>query len=129
MRRNTTQRYAVLDYLRSTTSHPSAEEVYSAVRKKLPRISLATVYRNLDVLCQSGAATMIEYDDIRRYDGNPEPHAHIKCRECARISDITVPLSLCRAKDIHHQTGYVVTHMDVCYYGICPSCHKQETVQ
>ena len=84
--RMTRQREVILEELRKVNTHPSADEVYEMVRKRLPRISLGTVYRNLEILSESGDIQKLEPGcTLKRFDGNPSEHSHIRCIRCDRI--------------------------------------------
>ena len=86
--RMTRQRKVILEELRKVKTHPSADEVYEMVRKRLPRISLGTVYRNLEILSQYGDIQKLESGcSLKRFDGNPSEHSHIRCIRCDRIVD------------------------------------------
>ena len=74
--------------VRSTKCHPTAEWVYSKVKKTIPNISLGTVYRNLNQLSNNGIIKTIQDGSITRYDGNKNPHHHLHCDECGEITDI-----------------------------------------
>jgi Fur family peroxide stress response transcriptional regulator len=90
--RFTRQRAAVFDYLRSVDSHPTAEEVYSAVRRRIPRISLATVYKALDALVDSRLAAKISSaDGPARYDCRHDHHYHLRCTKTGKIRDLDTP--------------------------------------
>ncbi len=87
--RMTRQRMVILDTLRSMVSHPTADEVYEAVRGILPHISLGTVYRNLEVLTEMGLIMRLDIGGgQRRYDGRAERHYHLRCINCERVVDI-----------------------------------------
>ena len=76
--RMTRQREIILQELRKVTSHPSADEIYLMVRKVMPKISIGTVYRNLELLFQRGLVAKIEISGSQmRFDGNPQKHYHI----------------------------------------------------
>lgn len=85
--RFTNQKMAALSYLKSVKSHPPVEVVYQEVKKALPRISMATVYRNLKDLSKQGLIQEIP-DKTIRYDGDVSPHAHFICEKCQMILDI-----------------------------------------
>jgi Fur family peroxide stress response transcriptional regulator len=88
----TPQRLAIIRALLASADHPRADLIYARVRKQHPHISLATVHRTLETLCEAGEArkvTMLHHS--ARYDGNVEPHHHIVCVRCRRIRDIEVP--------------------------------------
>jgi Fe2+ or Zn2+ uptake regulation protein len=90
--RLTRQRAAVFHYLHSVESHPTAEEVYSAVRRRIPKISLATVYKALDALVASQLASKIVHTDgPARYDCRQDDHYHFRCLQSGRICDIEIP--------------------------------------
>ncbi len=87
--RYTSQRAAVLAYLEGTEHHPSAEEVYSAVRRELPQISLATVYKALEALVAAHLATKVISDDgSARYDGRGEDHYHLRDTRTGQVRDL-----------------------------------------
>ena len=119
----TSQRQVILDEVKKTCSHPSADELYQLVRKRLPRISLGTVYRNLEILAESGMIQKLEWAGTqKRYDGTLENHYHIRCLNCGRVEDIAIgPLSV--LEDIFR----AVNHYEIIGYrlevlGICLQC-------
>ena len=89
-RRNTRQRQVVLEELRADCGHPTAGELYRKVRERLPRISLGTVYRNLEILQETGQAVRLAgcSGQEARYDGRSEPHLHFHCTQCESITDL-----------------------------------------
>jgi Fe2+ or Zn2+ uptake regulation protein len=87
--RYTSQRGAVYDYLKSVDSHPTADEVYQAVRGTLPHISLATVYKALETLVAAGVANKLCYgDDAARYDCRQEGHYHVRDVATGEVYDL-----------------------------------------
>ncbi|MBC2710810.1 MAG: transcriptional repressor [Desulfosarcina sp.] len=87
----TRQRRVILEEIRRYNNHPAADEIYERVRKQLPRISLGTVYRNLDVLCELGEIQRLELSGaMKRYDGIPQKHYHIRCVCCNRVDDVPI---------------------------------------
>ncbi len=87
--RYTEQRAAVYRYLGSTTTHPTADEVFHAVRRSIPGISLATVYKSLETLVNCGMAAKLAYSDgSGRYDAHTDPHPHARCLHCGRVIDV-----------------------------------------
>ncbi len=87
-KRNTNQKIKILEYLKSVKTHPRAEEVYSQVKKELPSISLATVYRNLNLLAENGEILRFEMNGEYRYDASICGHLHVVCKICGMIEDI-----------------------------------------
>lgn len=125
--RHTRQRSLILEELRACASearHPGAEEVFVRVRKHLPRISLATVYRNLELLADIGLIGRLEVaDGRRRYDGMTRPHCHFRCRACGAVEDLPFDVEIpdldpshpwVRARSIEGGRPE--------YYGLCPEC-------
>ncbi len=94
-RRHTPQRQVILDELHALHTHPTAAELYALVRQRLPRISLGTVYRNLEVLCEDGLARQLPLAGAdTRYDGQVHRHDHVRCTACGIVRDLpagTVP--------------------------------------
>ena len=123
--RMTRQRRAILAELRKVTSHPTADAVYRMVRRRLPNISLSTVYRNLEILSNQGLIQNLELSGFqKRYDGNPEMHYHIRCVRCGRVDD--APIESCPvAKNALCRTcGYKILGYRLEFVGICPQCRK-----
>ena len=116
------QREAILAELCKVKTHPTADEVYDMVRKIMPRISLGTVYRNLDFLSSQGIVLRLGGAGTqKRFDGNPAPHPHLRCMECGRVDDVHVPLNLPELPD-DQRMGYVSLRCDVEFVGVCPMC-------
>ena len=116
----TIQRLAVLDLLCRTHSHPTADQLLSAVRKKHPSISRATVYNTLDALTRAGVILKLTVDpSATRYDANLGPHAHFRCRICGKVYDIPArkgwPID---AECDGHRVETVRTYA----YGVCAAC-------
>ena len=90
--RYTRQRQAVLACLRMSNGHPTAEQVFATVRRRMPNISLATVYKALDALVDAGLANRIAGDHgPTRYDGRSEPHYHLRCQNSGEVIDLSLP--------------------------------------
>ena len=90
--RLTRQRAAVFDYLRSVDSHPTAEDVYRAVRRSIPNVSLATVYKALEALVESHLAAKLPYaDGAARYDCRCDSHYHVRCLKTGQVHDLEIP--------------------------------------
>lgn len=124
--RMTRQREVILEEIRRAQVHPSADEVYEMVRKRLPRISLGTVYRNLEVLSEAGEIQKLELGgDIKRFDWNPAKHYHIRCLNCGRVDDAPVaPLN--RIEDeLYGATVYTIFGHRLVFEGLCPQCTRK----
>lgn len=123
--RNTRQRQIILEELQKLKTHPSAADLLARVRERLPSMSLATVYRNLELLSAAGMARRIEVPGAQaRFDGNPEPHDHLRCIECGRIDDLYPPLEV-GAPEGHDFRGYVVLDRRLELLGRCPVCQER----
>lgn len=125
--RMTKQRKVILEELRKIHSHPTADELYEMVRTRMPRISLGTVYRNLDFLTESGEILKIDAaGSIRRFDGDTRPHQHVRCRVCGRIGDVIPPLPAPEVNAIRVD-GFQVLSSRIEYEGICDRCAKSSS--
>jgi len=124
--RSTQQRIVILEELRSNNDHPSADELYERVRKKLPRISLGTVYRNLEVLSQLGEIQKLNLSgSLKRYDGIPGKHYHIRCINCDRVDDAPIaPLNQIE-DELYQATVFEIIGHNLEFTGLCPACTKE----
>ena len=117
-----------MNYLCSTTEHPTAEQIYSEVRKAIPNISLGTVYRNLSLLEELGKVRrVVAGHDAEHFDANMSEHHHFVCSGCGSITDITLeaPYPKISSEDF---TGSV-TGYDVVFHGLCESCAEKSRKQ
>ena len=120
--RMTKQRRIILDELRKLTSHPTADELYELVRKRLPRVSLGTVYRNLEVLSENGEVLKLESaGSQKRFDGDVREHCHVRCVRCGRVGDVVGRVSSPSVDGVE-APGFSVTKAAVEFYGICDAC-------
>ena len=121
--RMTRQREVILEELRKVNTHPSADEVYEMVRKRLPRISLGTVYRNLEILSESGDIQKLEPGcTLKRFDGNPSEHSHIRCIGCDRIADLPMAPGLAIDPNPVNATDFEIIGHRLEFLGMCPQC-------
>lgn len=124
--RMTKQKRVILEVLRSTTSHPTADWVYEQARKQLPDISLGTVYRNLNFLRDIGEIMELNYGStFSRFDGNPENHYHFACKECGKVFDIDITIAYEMEKSVENNTGFQVDSHRIEFYGTCCHCKKE----
>ena len=126
-RRNTRQRQAILEALKRLTSHPTATELYEIVSRDLPRISLGTVYRNLELLAQDGRIQKLNVSEKEaRYDGKSIAHTHVRCLQCNRVDDVhDLPDDL-DASGIMILGGYEIIGHHLEFFGHCPACNKKK---
>lgn len=123
--RLTTQRQIILEELGKVTSHPTANEVYDMVRKRLPRIGLGTVYRNLELMADSGIILKLEVGGTqKRFDATVEPHYHIRCSTCGKVDDIAMEVQNQINLAAEKACNYIILGHHVEFSGICGECAK-----
>ncbi len=122
--RRTKQREIILDELRKTTSHPTVDELYLKIREKIPNISIATVYRNLEMMSKEGIIQKLDLSGSKmRFDGNPKFHHHIRCLKCGRVEDLPAEAVKCVFnKDLLRKCGYRVLGVRIEFVGFCSVC-------
>lgn len=121
--RMTKQRQVILDELRQVTCHPTADEMYDRIRRRLPNVSLGTVYRNLEIMSEQGIIQKLDVGGSKkRFDGNIEDHCHIRCHRCGRLEDMECRLDFDLAKLAALQTHYQVMRYRLEVIGVCPEC-------
>jgi Fur family ferric uptake transcriptional regulator len=121
--RMTRQRKVILEELKRSMAHPSAEEVYDLVRKRLPRISLGTVYRNLEKLSELGEISKLTFGGaINRFDPDPEEHYHIRCSLCDRVEDAPMAQLERIEEHLSRKTEFKIIGHRLEFYGLCPEC-------
>ena len=124
--RMTHQRETILDELNRSKTHPTADELYERIKKKLPRISLATVYRNLEILSGAGLIQKLEVSGRqKRFDWNPEQHTHIFCTQCQGVDNILAPDAQAPYIGPMQEKGYCITGCRIEFFGLCPKCQKK----
>lgn len=122
-RRYSKQRECILNALRSTKSHPSANMVYDMVRVEIPNISLGTVYRNLSELVAEGEAIKIDAGDgMEHYDGYNKPHYHMFCKGCKSVSDIDIEYNADIDEAAAKGSGADIEYHNVVFMGTCKNC-------
>ena len=123
MKNYSKQREAILNVLRSTNTHPTANWIYMRVREELPKISLGTVYRNLSALAAAGDILAIDVGDgFEHYDGDVSPHLHLSCRKCGGIEDFVLKDDLLSQKA--KEKGFTPETSVYVVYGVCKNCNQ-----
>lgn len=124
MKRRITNQYQYIhDYLMSVHTHPTADEIYHAIQKDLPRISLATVYRNLKKMVKNGDAIQCTHKNITHYDANIMEHHHFICRTCNTIYDIDKHAVTLNKNVLKKSMDAEVIRYESYIYGICKKCN------
>ena len=125
-RRVTKQREAVLRVLTNTRSHPTADQIYDAVRKEIPNISKGTVYRNLEVLREDGAISELNLNGtLSRYEEKQDRHYHFRCDQCGRVYDLDEPVNTEIDKRVAERTGFKVSSHQTEFRGLCKDCQQR----
>lgn len=123
MKRHSKQRDAIIEYLAGTISHPTAEEVYEAVREEYPGIGIATVYRNLNQLSADGTIRKIECGSgIDRFDYRVSDHAHFTCTTCGRVYDVFMDMD--KLDELADCMPGEAAKRELMFYGTCERCRK-----
>ncbi len=125
MTRQTKQRATILNLLRASNEHPTAESLYSDVLKQLPKCSLATVYRILNVLSEEGAIrTIPTAHGPNRFDVIDDDHHHAICTRCGQITDIPDMVSAETRREVERWTGFTLDELRLEWRGLCPGCRE-----
>lgn len=128
--RITPQRYAILEYLIESHSHPTADEIYKALNKRFPNMSVATVYNNLKLFTQIGFVQEMVYgDSSSRFDFSSTRHYHAICKVCGKIVDIVYPGLEDVESATEKLTGFDIDEHRMELYGTCPECLAKEKKQ
>ena len=118
------KRDAILEYLRSTKTHPSAEMIYTDLKPQIPDLAMGTVYRNLTLFKEQGLVSSVAtVSGVERFDGNTDPHVHFICQNCNAVIDLMemeVPQSLSQAAET--ACGGQVSECQLSFTGRCRSC-------
>lgn len=127
----TPQRMAVYAVLQQAKEHPNVEMIYKKLKPSYPAISLATVYKTVDILKKAGLIQELSFGEGGlRYDFVTIPHAHIYCKNCGKVADVKKVsleqlLDQLLIEDVVKETGFHVSAMQLNFYGLCPFCNEQ----
>lgn len=123
--RDTKQKQLVLEAVQHSHRHLTADEVYQQVKKKMKRVSLGTVYRNLRHLTREGRLREVLLEKgIARYDGNLHQHAHFVCEKCGEVLDLPWDFPEKLVVKLEKRKNILVTSQRLDFYGLCPKCLK-----
>ncbi len=126
--RMTTQRQVILDELKKLKSHPTAGELCQIVRRRLPRISLGTVYRNLEILSRQGIIQKLDVGGTEmRFDGTTDNHYHLRCLNCGKVADVDMEVIADLERKVDGAAGYQVFAHRLEFMGFCPECRQSVT--
>ncbi len=118
-------RYEIYKYLLKHRTHPTAEEIFNDIKKKLPGMSFATTYNVLNKFVEKGIVKQLQIGDSKRFDGFTEPHIHFVCIKCGKIEDVITP-ELKIVEEKVKEKGWELKEASLYVFGICPDCRKKK---
>ncbi len=120
--RNTIQMQKILDYLNSVKTHPNAETIFNAVKKDVPSITLATIYRNLNKLAELGKILKLEINGEFRFDADTCFHQHVICKNCGEVKDFFNEKISKNALKNFNLAEFNADSVSIKFYGVCKKC-------
>lgn len=118
----------IVDVLSRNDDHPTAEQVLARVRRRMPHVSLGTVYRNLDKLARCGRVTRVPGGDGRmHFDARTDRHCHARCARCGRVVDVDLDVGQEMAEQARQCTGFRVSGASLVFEGLCPDCAAEDS--
>lgn len=122
------QRELILKEVQGRKDHPTAEQICLSLRRDCPRLSLGTVYRDLNTLVEIGKVRRVSIPgEADRFEGNMAPHQHLYCRKCHNVESVNVPAEQLDAL-VRSCEGITVEDYSLTIFGVCSKCAKNETV-
>ncbi len=119
------QREIIFDTLQENVVHPTAEYLYTKIKEKDPKISLATLYRNLNQLAENGIIKKIDgLENSSHFDHNTHEHYHFICKKCKRVFDIDADVAPELIRKTEELTDFVIENHDIVFSGICKDCRQ-----
>lgn len=123
----TPQRIAIYQVLYGQNEHPTAEMIYQSLRRDHPTMSLATVYKTMEIFEKIGLVKVLDTgDDCSRYDWDTHNHPHMRCVVCKRVDDLDGMDMDDTLTKVEHLSQYKVTGQQITFEGICPECQRRE---
>jgi Fur family peroxide stress response transcriptional regulator len=124
--RMTPQRIAIVRAVISSRSHPTAEEIHRKISAQFPMISLATVYKTLNILKELGEVTELRVDGAGHYEGSTTPHPHLICIRCGKIVDLPSETLTAMPEEALVETEFQAMWYSLQIHGLCPQCQGQD---
>ncbi len=123
--RMTPQRFELVRIIAASDGHPSASQIYEAIKNQFPTISQATVYNTLALLKEMNQVLEFDLHGDSHYDGNrPEAHPHIICVNCNKIVDGNLDIDKETILGIEQDSGFQILRSKIALYGLCPDCRS-----
>ena len=127
MLKRSKQRDAIMEYLKNTTEHPTADMVYTHIREQFPNISLGTVYRNLSLLSSLGEIKKFSCEDnADHFDYHTHPHYHFVCKKCNAIRDMEIQTVDTLNQMANESTNGQIEEHTIFFYGVCNDCLEKQ---
>ena len=119
------KRDAILDCLRQSKAHPSAEMLFTQLKPQIPDLAMGTVYRNLNLFKEQGLAVSVAtVKGVERFDGNTAPHVHFICTNCDAVLDLhQVDMPLALGTQAEKDTGCRISGCQLTFTGLCGNCN------
>ena len=115
------QRIEIMRYLLTHPTHPTIDEIFMELKKRIPTVSRTTIYNTLRMFSEKGGALMITIDEHHVcYDGTTTPHAHFSCKVCGRVFDMPPPTPQSTAIE-----GFSIDDAQLYYKGVCADCQRK----
>jgi Fur family peroxide stress response transcriptional regulator len=122
----TTQRIAICRFALHSRDHPTAQRIYNEVRKILPTVSLATVYKTLQILTEHGLIQELDLPQSQaRFDSYVEPHINLVCMQCGNIQDFNDKTAQEMVERVTTKAQFTRTGQRLDIYGMCKTCHDR----
>ena len=125
--RITPQRLAIVGIVAKSEDHPSVENIHDRIKNDFPTMSLATVYKNIELIKQLGEVLELGFPDgSNRYDGNkPNPHPHVICIRCKKILDPELESLDEMQKEVASETNFKILYHRLDFFGVCSNCRGE----
>jgi Fur family transcriptional regulator, peroxide stress response regulator len=125
--RKSQQRDRILQILKKTNSHPTADWIYSKLKEEIPDLSLGTVYRNLKVLMEQGHIQKLPFGStFDRFEAKIAPHYHLVCEKCGTVIDFEMPEYLDINQKAEKMSSFKISRHRIDFFGLCENCQKKQ---
>ena len=120
VQRHSEQRDRIYQAVCASKEHPTAQMIYDELRPRMPKLSLGTVYRNLQQMARDGR--LVEIDGpVARFDATIHPHTHLRCQSCGSVADVELPYDAALDRFCRMEGWNIIGH-NLMFTGICPAC-------
>jgi Fe2+ or Zn2+ uptake regulation protein len=128
--RKSRQRERILQLLRETNSHPTADWIYSTLKKEIPNLSLGTVYRNLNILADQGHIQKLPFGSaFDRFEAKIAPHYHLVCEKCGLVEDFKMPQYSDINQKAEKMSSFRISRHRIDFFGLCEKCQNKTNKQ